>query len=146
DFIRPLEIKTLNARIGLIEKKLAIFQQGGVVFAWFKPLNQIPAGFQEVTNLKGRTIFGYDPDQTEFNLIGKAGGNKNKALSINEMPEHDHTFSGGNSDSNGTGTQVVTTGTSNEPGGKFGMQKTGGGQQFSLLNPYRVAAYIEFIG
>ncbi|MBP4140174.1 hypothetical protein J3495_19090, partial [Flavobacterium sp. P7388] len=84
DFIRPLEIKTLNARIGLIEKKLAIFQQGGVVFAWFKPLNQIPAGFQEVTNLKGRTIFGYDPDQTEFNLIGKAGGNKNKALSINE--------------------------------------------------------------
>ncbi|MBP4140127.1 hypothetical protein J3495_18850, partial [Flavobacterium sp. P7388] len=42
DFIRPLEIKTLNARIGLIEKKLAIFQQGGVVFAWFKPLNQIP--------------------------------------------------------------------------------------------------------
>ncbi|MWB92998.1 hypothetical protein GON26_01365 [Flavobacterium sp. GA093] len=150
DFKRPIETKSiptdLISRLTLIEKKLAIFQSGGVVFPWFKPVGEIPEGFQEVADMKGRMIIGYDPTQTEFNLIGKNGGLKNKTLSISEMPSHDHTFSGSNSNSSGTSNHVITTGQADEGSGKFGMQPTGGGQAFSLLNPYRVAAYIEFIG
>lgn len=42
-------------------------------------------------NLKGRVPVGKDSTQTEFNNLGKTGGEKAHKLQINEMPEHNHT-------------------------------------------------------
>lgn len=147
DFKRPVETKTipldLETRLNLVEKKLAIFQPGGVVFPWFKPVADIPAGFQEVDDMAGRTIIGYDPSQTEFNAIGKPGGAKNKTLTIEEMPPHSHEYSKA-IPVRGYDFQDRTP-----PFGGYEDDETstvGGGQPFSILNPYRVAAYIEFIG
>lgn len=143
EFIRPLETKSLNARMELIEKKLAIFQPGGVVFPWFKPIEDIPTGFQQVTNIKGRMIIGYDPSQAEFNEIGKTAGFKSKTLSISEIPAHDHGLkvtrlnTGGSGGSEG----VIRGNVETERTGS-----SGGGQSFSILNPYIIAEYIEFIG
>lgn len=41
----------------------------------------------------GRTIVGIDAGQTEFNTVKETGGAKTHTLSINEMPQHNHSGS-----------------------------------------------------
>ena len=38
----------------------------------------------------GKTLVGVDTSQTEFNSVGKTGGEKTHTLTINEMPSHQH--------------------------------------------------------
>ena len=60
------------------------------------------------------------------------------------MPAHNHSFSvtaGGDA-----GGGAVATGNPNEGGGSFNMQNAGNGQSFSIMNPYRVVLFIEYIG
>ena len=42
-------------------------------------------------NLNGRVVVGQDTSQTEFNTVGKVGGEKTHTLTIAEMPAHGHT-------------------------------------------------------
>jgi microcystin-dependent protein len=42
-------------------------------------------------NMCGRTTVGCDTSQTEFNALGKTGGEKAHALSLLEIPSHTHT-------------------------------------------------------
>lgn len=150
DFKRGFETKNipsdLNDRLALIEKKLTIFQPGGAVFPWFKPVADIPPGFQPVADIKGRMIIGYDPSQTEFNAIGKQGGAKNKTLSIAELPELEFETTLP-SNSNGTpGTGGIMFNGAHNNNVTLKTNKIGGKQAFSMLNPYIIAEYIEFIG
>ena len=39
---------------------------------------------------KGQTLVGIDTSQTEFNTVGKTGGEKTHTLTIDEMPSHNH--------------------------------------------------------
>ena len=141
-FKRPDPIILMMARLEVIEKKTAVFQSGGGMVLWNKPAVDIPAGWQEVLDWRGRIPVGFDPIQSEFDQIGEIGGAKNKTLSINEIPSHTHGFrayvqSGSNDGSGG------------EAAGNFQdkqTQATGGGEAFSLMNPYRVALFIEYIG
>lgn len=141
-FIRPDPIILMMARLEVIEKKTAVFQSGGGMVLWNKPAVDIPTGWQEVLDWRGRIPVGLDPIQSEFDQIGETGGAKNKTLSINEIPSHTHGFrayvqSGSNDGSGG------------EAAGNFQDKQTeaiGGGQAFSLMNPYRVALFIEYIG
>jgi microcystin-dependent protein len=45
-------------------------------------------------NLKGRVPAGLDAAQTEFNTLGKIGGEKTHVLTAAEMPVHNHSWSG----------------------------------------------------
>jgi microcystin-dependent protein len=154
------------SRFNTIEKKLAIFTQGGAVFPWFKPILEIPEGFQEVLDIRGRTIIGYDPSQTEFKPIGKKEGSKTATLQLPNLPEHDHfifadeTVDAGipiapnnqpvkeGYNAGGDGNQNYRIrGTNNAATvGKTSKSGSGSNEAFSILNPYAIAAYIEFIG
>lgn len=134
-------ITELMRRLNVLEKKSAVFQAGGGMVFWNKPANEIPEGWQEVVDWRGRMPVGFDSTQVEFNAIGKVGGSKTKALTVDEMPPHNHGFraytqSGSNSGSGGEAAgyfeDKVTT-------------NTGGGQSFSILNPFRTVLFIEFI-
>lgn len=48
------------------------------------------AGMFRLPNLKGRTIFGLDSSQTEFDTIGKSGGAKSITLTVSNLPAHTH--------------------------------------------------------
>lgn len=133
---------TMMTRLDTLDKKTAVFQSGGGMVLWNKPAVDIPTGWQEVLDWRGRIPVGLDPIQTEFDQLGETGGAKNKTLSINEIPSHTHGFrayvqSGSNDGSGG------------EAAGNFQdrqTEATGGGQAFSLMNPYRVVLFIEYIG
>ena len=135
-------ITELMRRWNVLEKKNAVFQAGGGMVLWNKPAVDIPTGWQEVIDWRGRMPVGFDNVQSEFNVMGKTGGQKNKKLSIDEMPRHRHrtgSYSG------------VGTGVKSEPwegydGAGDYTDYQGNDQAFSILNPYRVVYFIEYIG
>lgn len=155
DFKRLIEIKAiptdLVTRLEALEKKNAVFQAGGGMVLWNKPASAIPAGWQEVVDWRGRMPVGFDAAQVEFNAMGKTGGAKNKSLSIAEMPEHDHDFKTNTNIDFGAGDGIVrqrARSNSEGPGLPIagGTSSKGNGDGFSILNPYRVVMFIEYIG
>ena len=143
------------ARLDRLERIAAPFSGSGGMVLWKKPAIDIPVGWQEVVDWRGRLPMGYDPTQNEFNEVGKAGGDKQRTLTTLNLPAHDHsngnfngllrksapgsgtTVSGPDSSGAGTEPDAVTMGT---------LAKVGSDQPFSLLNPYRVVMFIEYIG
>ncbi len=142
-FKRIDPVVQLMVRLDSLEKKTSVFQSSGGMVLWNKPAADIPDGWQEVVDWRGRMPIGLDENQFEFNEIGKPGGAKNKTLSIEEMPAHSHTISRQSNDQGGSG--KVTVGAAGREGTDPVTDNTGGGQQFSLMNPYRVVLFIEFI-
>lgn len=57
-------------------------------------------------NLKGRVPVGRDAAQAEFDVLGETGGAKTHALTVAQMPSHDH---GGSTGSAGAHTHNVQT-------------------------------------
>lgn len=144
DFSRPFSLLSITERVTELEKQNAVFQADGAMVLWNKPANEIPDGWQEVTDWRGRMPVGWNPNDNDFNTLGEQGGQKNKTLNVNEMPSHKHSFS--NTAGSSTGGGAVTTGNATEGPGSFYMEETGGGQSFSIMNPYRVVMFIEYVG
>lgn len=143
-FKRLDPIILMMARLEVLEKKSAVFQAGGGMVFWNKPAADIPAGWQEVVDWRGRMPVGFDVSQPEFNTMGKDGGAKNKTLSVAEMPSHSHAI--GNSRRNTGG---GSGGDENHPKTYAGVRDhitdtQGNGQEFSILNPYRTVLFIEY--
>ncbi|MCK6627829.1 MAG: tail fiber protein [Anaerolineae bacterium] len=105
------------------------------------------AGLQEVEgsfylpNRKGRVAVGVDASQTEFNVLGKAGGAKTHTLTIAEIPNHTHT-----EESFDGGTPAAVTGQSGAGLNIKRISKTsggaGGGQSHNNLQPYLAQNFI----
>ena len=89
---------------------------------------------------KGKTIVGIDPDDTDFNSINKTGGEKTHTLTINEMPEHNHSMAyGTNTSSPGFG---VTVAAGDGPYYTTQIiQNEGGNQAHNNLQPF-IVSYI----
>jgi microcystin-dependent protein len=95
-----------------------------------------------IPNFKGRVPVGLDISKTEFNSIGKQGGETKHVLTIPEMPTHKHGWkgyiasrSGGTSGSYDLTAFGTTTVISPLEAGK-GPQSSGGGQAHNNMPPY----------
>lgn len=94
-------------------------------------------------DLQGRVTVGKDEDDTDFDEVGKTGGEKEHTLTVAEMPAHNHNF-------NKTNVATMAGSGANEmsqiSGGRtyelLGIQNTGGSQAHNNLQPYAVSAYI----
>lgn len=81
----------LLARITLLEQIAApmipsVFGARGGMLLWRKPANEIPAGWQEVIDYRGKTVIGQDPSDADFTGIGtKTGGSKTVTLTPGNM-------------------------------------------------------------
>jgi len=90
-------------------------------------------------DLSGRVPVGQDSGQSEFDTLGKTGGEKAHTLSELEMPSHTHTEI--------TATAVVINGGLEAPAasaipGVSITGSTGGGEAHNNLQPYLVLSYI----
>ena len=115
-------------------------------------------GFGTWERLKGKVCLGLDEDDTNFNTIGKTGGESKHILTINEMPSHKHGATSWRNPSestpqptNGFGmtgnmafSNVATEGdgTSRTDWDFNGIESAGGNQAHNNLQPYEVVGYM----
>jgi microcystin-dependent protein len=158
-------LDTLEAAQTITNAKLAIFTQGGVVFPWFKSVDDIPEGFAPVWDIAGKTIVGLDPNDTDFDTVGKVFGFKTHTLKIEELPSHRFklavpsptnpqpknppplsALNSMNTISNyGNDGNYVLGGTTGEP--TVGQSsEVGGDLEHNNVQPSIVAHYIEWVG
>jgi hypothetical protein len=139
----------LIKRIERLELLSAPLISGGSMMFWNKPFIQIPAGWREVENWRGRMPIGVNPDDLEFSGDpGKLGGSKTHTNTIDEMAPHSHTYADnqstegidfGSGSTRGSKTQSAeATRTTNIAGGLAGVA-----QPYNIMNPYRTVYFIE---
>ena len=137
-------------------------------------VNNIPQGWylcngqNGTVDLRGRFIVGYNPSDTDYDNIGKTGGAKNVALTVDEMPAHNHPISMGNagyhrhhghvieaSDDWLSGGEHSSPNSTSRPGytdyagahtHSISMQPVGGGNAHENRPPYYTLAFIQFKG
>lgn len=154
-------LDTLESSQTITNAKLAIFTQGGVVFPWFKAVEDIPEGFAPVWNIAGKTIVGLDPNDTDFDTVGKLFGSKKHKLTTSELPKHRFKLAvttGQNSypplnpsnslatiNNQGNDGNYLLGGTTGEP--TVGQSSEVGGDLYhNNVQPSIVANYIEWVG
>ncbi len=116
------------------------------------------SGYFRMPDLRGRFIVGHNPSDADYDSYGKAGGEKQHRLTVNEMPTHAHQtkdYYFAESYGNGaTLTGVDRMGKSVRGSGKsdgdndflyyytHATESQGGGAQHENRPPYYVLAYI----
>lgn len=101
-------------------------------------------GFNWERCITGKVPVGLDLTDTDFNPIGKTGGEKQHKLSIQEMPSHFHTLfyhqATGSTDP-GKGIPFVGNGNVAVGWDGRGCQTVGGNWAHNNLQPYEVVSY-----
>ena len=138
------DLDTALADIAILKMKTAPIMNGGVIWAFGKPVSEIPVGWKEATEYAGKTIVMYDANDPMFSAIGTNVGSKTHTLTIDEMPNHAHEVRGQDNSA------IPTGSTSNEVAnvennGQFRRNTTsvGGGLAHNNVQPSRIANFIE---
>lgn len=152
----------------------------GVILPWNKSVSEIPRGFRPCDGQDGRPDLGgqflvaLDANNSDYDAVGKTGGEEKVTLKKEEMPshthdattsldgEHSHKFSGQNtivafypygSSNDGTGNDGGTGNDSNfsidldgEHGHDVTIESSGGDLPHENRPPYYVVNYIIYVG
>lgn len=135
------DLDVIKQDVELLKLKTAPIINGGVVLAWMKPVSEIPAGWKECTDFRGKTIVGWNPNDTDFSTLGTNIGEKTHTLTRPELPDFGMSFQ--------LGLEKVGTGNRNalsrQGGNEFTQWISSGGQNqpHNNIQPSRIAIFIE---
>lgn len=135
----PINPTNLNhIEDGIADLYNAIFPIGQIVIKGDNEDYSNWLGFTWERTAVGKVLVGIDSTDTDFNTIGKTGGEKTHTLTINEMPPHNHImpFYAGGSGGYQAGQTTAPETTINR-----NTEYAGGGQPHNNLQPYQVVAY-----
>ena len=136
----PYNAETFNAMQNKLLDSIYPIGRGFIDFTDTDFSNYL--GFTWERTLVGLTPVGLDTTQTEFNTIGKTGGEKTHTLTIDELPEFKPTALVDTQTGSVTGSSIVYRPVTDGiwySGDMF--QTIGGNQPHNNLQPYQVVAY-----
>lgn len=170
------DLERLNPLVE-IQRRL-VPQQSAIPF--WGALADIPIGWQLCDGTNGTPdlskmfIVGYDPNDTDYDAIGKQGGSKDVTLTEAQMPVHSHagnTNAGGDhyhiypgddrladhgaviqsninydADSGGGSGHIYRTSTNGSHSHTLTTNNKGGGESHENRPPYYTMAYITYVG
>lgn len=93
-------------------------------------------------NPKGRTLVGKDSTDTDFNELGKTGGEKTHTLTVDEMPSHKHELIVNKQQGGVNAALQPTWGTAFSSADSSSILATGGDQPHNNLQPHIVTNFI----
>jgi microcystin-dependent protein len=162
DFIRVKTNTELAASLAALQSTVdgLLGIPAGIIAMWSGSVDNIPAGWalcdglQGRPNLSGRFIAGFNPNDADYNAVGKTGGQKTATLTTDNIPEHNHImpwgenksaytppwgFATGYDNNNMFGAGTVNTNNSWYNSGPAGKQNP---TPIDSRPPYYVLAYI----
>lgn len=157
-FTRPIATKTLASLFEEKEDKTTVAEllerveelenrpsniPIGMIAIWDRPAAEIPEGWTEYVDLRGRMPIGQNPDDSDFSSLRSSGGSKNKALTLAELPSHFFNYL------KAVKGRGYRTASDDNPFGGYETATTntiGENQAFSLMNPYRIVHFIKYTG
>ncbi|MGV4418675.1 hypothetical protein ACQ1QE_05895 [Ornithobacterium rhinotracheale] len=158
-------VTALAEKITKLEKLLKNTIPIGLVAIWDRPANEIPAGWVEHTDLRGRVPAGQGTGN--FATLGAEIGEGEHTLTENELPAHKHApnniFNNFITFGNKIGNGYTVSGDTNDKGGyveyalgignqrRYNQRDTeeksvGQGQAFNVVQPTRIVKFIRFVG
>lgn len=137
-----LNAQTFNDMQSNIEQAInAIYPVGSIIIRDDSQDMSSFMGFTWEKVFAGRVLVGLDTTQTEFDTIGKTGGEKKHTLTVSEIPKHMHDYSVGNNPTTDANFSHSASAYSGINPKMLGTEKAGGGNAHNNLQPYQVVAY-----
>ena len=115
------------------------------LYAITAPIGNVSAAFNDNSfncpDYRDRVPVGLDSNDSNFDTLGKTGGEKTHTLTIDELPNHNHgiTYNTGGAGANTGGTFALGNSVSTS---KAYTQTTGNNKSHNNLQPYIVTNYI----
>ena len=98
-------------------------------------------GFTWKKIFAGKVLVGVDVDDSDFDTIGKTGGEKKHQLTMNEMPNHNHDVLGGTNPTTESNFDHFASAYGGANPKNLGTSYKGSGIAHNNLQPYQVVAY-----
>lgn len=100
-------------------------------------------GFSWERTAVGKVLVGLDTTDTDFNAIGKIGGEKTHILTVDEMPSHTHGVPQAHPYNNDATEHYTLVRQSFNKSTEYNVDTsaTGGGEAHNNMPPYQVVAY-----
>lgn len=101
-----------------------------------------------IPDLRGRVPVGLDTSKSQFDGYGETGGEISHTLTINEMPNHNHTINYNPGGVVGASQYVLASqsNANNNPSYGGAINSAGGGQPHNNLQPYITLNFIIYTG
>lgn len=136
------DLNALLARVEILEMKTAPIVNGGVILPFRKPFSEIPVGWKECNDTRGKMLVHCDPNDVDFSNLGGSGGAKSIIQTLAQMPKHKHSYTrtspwaaGSGGGFSGGGNQFNISGVD--------TSEAGNGEPMNIMNPYRIVNFIE---